>query len=149
MRNRVRVIRPPEIHFTMLFNHAPQLQSRVSQLRWFGRSDHRLSPRAHPNDPRGRRASTAWACMERRSWRNVGLGNPLKVRAQRQTHSTLQHSLSVQIVGYPKDETGSRQAKAVAAFVEGFVFRHLPRIQPLTRRRRHHQPIRPVASELL
>ena len=35
----------------------------------------------------------------------VGLGNRLKVRAQRQTHSTLQLSLSVQIVGYPKEET--------------------------------------------
>ena len=42
---------------------------------------------------------------ETTSWRSLGLGNGLKVRAQRQTHSTLQLSLSVQIVGYPKEET--------------------------------------------
>lgn len=60
-----------------------------------------LSPRVQPNDP----VAGAWACMERRSRRSVGLGNRLKVRAQRQTHSTLQLSLSVQIVGYPKEET--------------------------------------------
>ena len=34
-----------------------------------------------------------------------GFGARLKICAERQTHSTLQLSLSVQIVGYPKEET--------------------------------------------
>jgi len=87
---------------------------------------------------------------ETTSWRRVGLGNGLKVRAQRQTHSTLQLRLSVQIVGYLKEETDCVRQTLSPLVLKVLCFRHLPRIRPLTRRRHpYHQPIRPVASELL
>src|SRR5215469_4376824 len=78
--------------------------------------------------------STAWLWNDGRS--SVGLGYRLKVRAQRQTHSTLQLSLSVQIVGYPKEETDRLRQRLSPPMLKVLCSSIFQAIRPLTRRRR-------------